>query len=49
VKDIRFTLTKKKYVGVDVGLYKKIKKKAKMLHMTEDTLINAWLREKAGV
>jgi hypothetical protein len=47
VKDIRFSLTKKKYIGVDTDLYSKIRKKAKKLHMTEDILIIEWLREKA--
>jgi len=47
IKDIRFSLTRKKYIGVDTNLYSKIKKKAKKLHTTEDTLINEWLREKA--
>ena len=47
VKNIRFSLIKKKYIGVDTGLYSKIKKKARELHMTEDTLITEWLREKA--
>ena len=46
VKDIRFSLTKKKYIGVDTDLYSKIKKKAKNLQTTEDLLINEWLREK---
>jgi len=49
VKDIRFSLTRKKYIGVDTDLYLVIKKKAKKLHMTEDTLINECLREKAEV
>jgi len=47
VKDVRFSLTRKKYIGVDTNLYSVIKKKAKKFHMTEDTLINEWLREKA--
>jgi len=46
VTDIRFSLRKKKYIGVDLSLYTKIKKKAKKLHATEDTLINQWLKEK---
>jgi hypothetical protein len=46
VKDIRFSLRKKKYIGVDLSLYMKIKKKAKKLRSTEDTLINTWLKEK---
>jgi len=47
VKDIRFSLVKKKYIGVDTDLYSKIRKKARKLHMTEDILITEWLREKA--
>ena len=47
VKEIRFSLTKKKYIGVDTDLYSKIRKKARKLHMTEDILITEWLREKA--
>jgi hypothetical protein len=47
VEDIRFSLRKKKYIGVDIDLYSKIKKKAKKMYTTEDTLINEWLREKA--
>ena len=46
VEDIRFTLTKKKYIGVDIALYAKIKKKAKKLHKREDDLISEWLKEK---
>jgi hypothetical protein len=48
VRDLRFVLKKKKYVGVDVGLYIKIKERAKKLHTTEDTLVDEWLREKVG-
>jgi hypothetical protein len=48
VKDLRFVLKKKKYVGVDVRLYTKIKEKAKQLHTTENTLVDEWLREKVG-
>ena len=49
VKDIRFSLMKKKYIGVDMLLYTKIKKKAKEMHKTEDNLIDEWLREKVEV
>jgi hypothetical protein len=38
---------KKKYVGLDLGIYNKIRKKAKKLKTDEDVLINNWLREKA--
>lgn len=46
VTDIRFRLQKKKYVGVDIELFKKIKSKAKELHRSEDLLIKEWLMEK---
>ena len=48
VRDLGFALKKKKYVGVDAGLYIKIKERAKKLHTTEDTLVDEWLREKVG-
>jgi len=48
VTDIKFDLKKKKYIGVDAELYKKIKSKAKKLHTDEDSLIKKWLQEKAG-
>lgn len=48
VKSIKFAVTKKQYVGVDSALFEKIRSKAKKLHMNEDALINAWLKEKAG-
>lgn len=48
VKNIKFEISKKQYVGVDSLLFNKIKSKAKKLHMNEDDLINAWLKEKAG-
>jgi len=48
VTDIKFDLKKKKYLGVDIELYKKIRNKAKKLHTDEDTLIKKWLEEKVG-
>lgn len=48
VTDIRFKLQKKKYVGLDMELFKKIKSKAKRLHKSEDLLIKEWLMEKVG-
>jgi CopG antitoxin of type II toxin-antitoxin system len=48
VKDFRFALKKKKYIPLDMILYKKIKQRAKQLHKTEDILINEWLRERVG-
>lgn len=48
VTDIKFDLKKKKYIGIDAELYKKIRSQAKKLHIDEDTLIRKWLEEKAG-
>jgi hypothetical protein len=48
VTDIKFRLQKKKYVGLDIELFKKIKSKAKELHRSEDLLIKEWLMEKVG-
>lgn len=47
VKDIKFHLIKKKYVGLDLNIYAKIRKQARKLKTTEEVLINEWLREKA--
>ena len=46
ITDIKFKLKKKKYVGVDMALYKKIHAKAKKLHVDEDSLIQKWLKQK---
>ena len=46
-KEIRIHLIKKKYIGLDLGVYEKIRKKAKRMKLSEDVLINEWLREKA--
>lgn len=48
VKDIKFELKKKKYVGLDMELFEKIRNMAKKLHISEDTLIQEWLMEKVG-
>jgi len=48
VTAIKFKLQKKKYVGLDMELFKKIKSKAKKLHKSEDLLIKEWLMEKVG-
>ncbi len=42
-KEIQFLFIKKKYIGIDMGLYEKIKNKAKKLNKTEDALINECL------
>ena len=46
--DISFKLEKKKYVGLDMALFKKIRNKAKRLHKSEDALIKEWLMEKVS-
>lgn len=48
VTDVKFKLQKKKYVGLDTKLFKKIQNKAKKLHKSEDSLIQEWLMEKVG-
>ncbi len=49
VQNIKFSLKKKKYVGISEELYAIIKSKAKDLNKSEDALINEWLSEKAGI
>ena len=46
VANVRFSIKKKKYIGLDMTLYKKIKNMANKLHLPEDDLINNWLVEK---
>ena len=46
VTDIKFKLQKKKYIGVNMQLFKKIRNKAKELRINEETLIQKWLQEK---
>ena len=48
VTDIKFKLQRKRYVGLDMGLFKKIQNKARKLHKNEDELIQEWLVEKVG-
>ena len=48
VREIKFSLKKKRYVGINNDLYVQIKTKAKMLKKPEEALINEWLSEKAG-
>ena len=48
VFDLRFRLTRKKYVGIDAAMYDRIRGKAKELHTTADHLIETWLYEKVS-
>lgn len=45
-EEIHFSLKKKIYIGVEVGVYEKVKNRAKRLNKTEEDLINEWLSEK---
>jgi hypothetical protein len=47
VTNIKFKL-QKKYIGLDMELFKKIRNRAKRLHKSEDALIKEWLSEKVG-
>lgn len=49
INDVKFSLNKKKYVGIDLGLYSRIKSRAKKLKKAEDVLINEWLSEKVNI
>lgn len=46
--DIKFRLKRKKYIAVDMALFRKIKNKAKQMHVSEDALIQDWLKQKVG-
>ena len=46
--EIRFSIRKKKYIGIDEDLFKQITTKAKILKRPEEALIHEWLSEKAG-
>ena len=48
MSDIKFSLRKKKYIGIDQDLYVKIVSMAKMLKRPEEALIHEWLSEKTG-
>jgi hypothetical protein len=46
VNDLKISLLRKKYVGIDMDIYKKLKKEAQRLHKTEGALIEEWLKER---
>jgi hypothetical protein len=48
VKDVKFSLSRKKYIGIDMDVYKQVKREAQRLHKTEDALIDEWLKEKTS-
>jgi len=47
-KDVKFKIPKKRYIGLDMELFQKIRSKAKKLHKSEESLIKEWLTEKVG-
>jgi hypothetical protein len=48
VKEVKFSLSRKKYIGIDMDVYKQVKREAQRLHKTEDALIDEWLKEKTS-
>ena len=48
VKDLAINIPKKKYVGLDEGLFNKIRDRAKKLRVKEEALIRSWLEEKVA-
>ena len=46
VKDMRFSLSKKKYIGIDMCVYNQVRKEAQRLQKSEGALISEWLKEK---
>ncbi len=49
VHNMTFRISRKKYVAVDYRLYKEIRRKARLLNITENQLINDWLKEKVAM
>jgi hypothetical protein len=49
VKDVKFSFSKKKYVGIDMDIYKKIRKEAQKQNKPEDVLIGEWLKNKMSL
>jgi len=47
VKNICFKIAKRKYIGVDEQLYRKVARRAKRLKTSVEHLVSSWLKEKA--
>ncbi len=47
-KELRFRFPKRKYVGLNEKLYLQIRRQAKKLHTSPDSLITRWLKQKAA-
>ncbi len=48
VVDLKVSIPKRKYIGVELKLFRKIQDAARKAHRSEDSLIQEWLREKVG-
>lgn len=48
VSDITFDIQKKKYIGLDLKLYKELEKVAKKMRKSCDSLVQDWLKEKVN-
>jgi hypothetical protein len=46
---VKFSFSKKKYVGIDMDIYKKIRKEAQKQNKTEEVLIGEWLKDKMSL
>ena len=44
--DLRVSIPKRKHIGVEVKLFRKIQDAARKAHRSEDSLIQEWSREK---
>jgi hypothetical protein len=49
IEDMKFSVSKKKYIGIDMDVYKKVRKEAHRLKKSEDALISEWLKEKVSL
>jgi hypothetical protein len=49
IGDMKFSASKKKYIGIDMDVYKKVRKEAHRLKKSEDALISEWLKEKVSL
>lgn len=48
VLELKIRVPRRKYIGIDVRIFKKIREVARKAHRSEDSLIQEWLREKVS-
>lgn len=46
--DVKFKLKKKRYVGIDLQMFEKVKRRASRQKISPDALIESWIAEKVG-